>query len=115
MPLPLHWWRRHQRGFNQSTLLARRVAEFLEAPYDENSFKRVKITRQQARLSKLERRKNMDNAFAWTAQGPPPETVILIDDVCTTGETLQAAAKTLKKAGAKKVIGVVFAYQSLND
>lgn len=108
VPLPLHWWRGHQRGFNQSALLARGVAGFWEMALNEKDFKRVKITEQQARLSKLERQKNMQGAFAWKGVNPPPKTVILLDDVCTTGASLQAAAKALKYAGAKRVIGVVF-------
>lgn len=114
VPLPLHWWRGHQRGFNQSALLGRAAADFLNLDYDHQSFRRLKLTRQQAKLSKAERAKNMNGAFAWCGPDPGPPIVILIDDVCTTGSTLKAAAKALKKAGAVKVIGVVFAYQSLN-
>jgi len=113
-PIPLHWWRRWQRGFNQSALIAQAMVELQPSLKITAGLTRNRLTRQQARLSRAERIKNMQQAFIWKASEQPPVRVILLDDVCTTGSTLQAASKTLKKAGAQQVIGVVFAYQRLS-
>lgn len=136
VPVPLHWTRRLWRGFNQSELLAKKLQNLLQIPIKKN-LKRIRRTKQQARLSKKERLDNLENAFVWDDQeaflkkflgffpsSSPrrrgstslrkedqkiPEKILLIDDVCTTGSTLEAAAQTLRKAGAKEVIGIVFA------
>lgn len=114
IPLPLHWTRRWQRGFNQSALLAQNLqVKQPSLKIQSQDFKRVRLTKQQARLSRAERLKNMQHAFAWNGPTKPPASVILLDDVSTTGSTLEAAAQALKAAGAKQVTGVVFAYQSL--
>lgn len=112
VPLPLHWTRRWTRGFNQSDILAQTLVEVYPGLQLCTQLKRTRWTRQQARLSRRQRLNNMTGAFAWEGK-KPPKRVILLDDVCTTGSTLQAAAQALKKAGAKQVVGVVFAYQSL--
>ncbi len=112
VPVPLHWRRRYWRGFNQAEMLACVVAQTLQQPY-ETKLKRSKYTTQQARLGASERVQNLQNAFVY--QGlKVPKTVVLVDDVYTTGNTLNQAAKTLKKAGVKTVIAFVFAYQSLD-
>jgi len=102
VPIPLHWRRQLWRGFNQSEHIARAIGP------TNTSLKRTKHTAQQARLSKLERLKNIKGAFAWQSQDVP-KNIILIDDVVASGQTLDEAAKVLKEAGALEVKAVVFA------
>ena len=109
IPVPLHWTRKLQRGFNQSIIIAKALKKYDATLVLSMDLKRVKKTKQQARLSKIERTKNLKNAFAWKGGTAAPQEVILIDDVVASGQTLEAAAKALKKAGSQKVYGVVFA------
>ena len=112
LPVPLHKKRLNYRGFNQAELIARGVerrmcgaAQVLEV------LKRVKHTSQQARLSKRERHENLAEAFEVTADliGFSDKVCFLVDDVCTTGATLDNCARALKQAGLKKVYGLVVA------
>ena len=68
-----------------------------------NGFIRYKDTSPQKMLDEKERKKNLRNAFAWKDRRRPPANILLIDDIYTTGNTIDSAAITLKKAGAKKV------------
>ena len=110
MPVPLHLKRLRERGFNQSLLLARHVAGRLHSELDFLSLRRVRYTLPQTGLGKDERRKNVRGAF----QLKDPEivkgkTVLLVDDVATTGNTLNECARVLKKAGCDKVFCLVLA------
>ena len=105
-PVPLHWRRQWQRGFNQSELLARTIARRCAIPVIR-ALRRVRPTVAQAGLSNTGRRQNVAAAFRprrapWA---PPVEgkRVLLIDDVMTTGSTAAACALALKRAGAAKV------------
>jgi ComF family protein len=104
-PVPLHWRRRWQRGFNQSELLAREIARRRGVPVVA-ALRRVRPTRTQAALSNTERRRNVAAAFGCRrgAQTLPGRRVLLIDDVMTTGSTAAACARALKQAGAAKVV-----------
>ncbi len=84
-------------------VLARTISEISEKEV-VNSLKKIKKTRKQSRLSKEERLDNLKGAFQ--AKGAVPNNLVLVDDVFTTGATLRECAKTLKKAGAKKVWGL---------
>ncbi len=108
IPIPLHWTRQFWRGFNQSHLLAKSIVKRKKTLTILDNLKRSKKTHQQAKLKKHERIHNLDSAFVWRGS-TIPETVILVDDVVTSGTTLDMAAKVLKQAGAKKVIAVTFA------
>jgi ComF family protein len=110
MPVPLHLKRLRQRGYNQSLLLAGYVAARLSAELDYLSLKRPKHTPSQAGLNREERRKNMKGAFVLERpQAVEGRTVLLVDDVATTGETLNECARTLKKAGCRRVLCLVLA------
>jgi len=106
-PVPLHWRKQWQRGFNQSGLLAAEISRRSGIPLVA-ALRRVQATRTQAGLSNTARRRNTTGAFAcrsgakWSAriQGA---RVLLIDDVMTTGSTAAASALTLKRAGASRV------------
>lgn len=110
MPVPLHPKRLRERGFNQSVLLARHVAEKLHTELDFLSLRRIKYTAPQAGLGRKERLKNVRGAF----QIRDPDVVkgkaiLLVDDITTTGNTLNECARTLKRAGSGAVHCLVLA------
>lgn len=113
IPVPLHPARRRERGFNQCTLLAEcaTTALGLEAP----SFKLIRQanTKSQTRLSRSDRQQNVAQAFKCPPLHNPPGTVLLIDDVQTTGATLAACASVLQDAGVSRVYGAVVALAEL--
>ncbi len=103
VPVPLHWSRLWQRGFNQSDLLAEWVGKGLQLPVC-HALNRRRRTSQQAGLSRDERGKNMKNAFHIRQADPiRNQSILLIDDVFTTGNTLQEATCILLKSGAAEV------------
>lgn len=108
VPLPLHHQRLRQRGFNQALELARPVACALNLPIDVIHCRRTRDTPAQADLTWRERVGNMRNAFACTTD-LDGRHVILIDDVMTTGATLDECARTLKLHGAARVSVLVLA------
>ncbi len=110
-PLPLYPRREKWRGFNQSELIAKEVAKFLEIPYRKDILKRVKPTKEQALLSLKDRFKNIENAFLLNINQEEirGKKIIIVDDVFTSGATLKEAAKTLKQAGVLKVAGLTIA------
>lgn len=107
LPVPLHGKRMRERGFNQAELLARYIAERCGIPLSEN-LRRTRNTRKQARLSARRRRRNLENAFAATASFEGMR-VLLVDDVLTTGSTLNSCARALRQAGAADVQAVTLA------
>jgi len=110
MPVPLHPRRLRERGFNQSLLLARHVASRLGADIDYLSLQRTRSTRPQTQLTSDERRKNVRRAFSVAEKKElKRRSVLLIDDVATTGSTLNECARALKKAGVKEVYCLVLA------
>ena len=100
-PVPLHWWRRWERGFNQSELLALTLQKRCGIP-TVRALRRIRRTESQAGLSNTARRKNVAAAFECRAD-VRGKRVLLIDDVMTTGSTAAACAAALKRAGAKRV------------
>lgn len=110
VPVPLHRARRRERGFNQAELLALRLARRLGRPVLSRSLTRVKDTGSQTRLSAAARRRNVRNAFAWKPmRKEPPTGVLLIDDVTTTGSTVDECARVMKKAGIPRVFVLTLA------
>lgn len=103
IPIPLSRKRRKERGFNQAELLAVRLSGLLQIPNDTVHLRRVVDTIPQKKLGIEERKRNLANAFLWTGQKISGKNVLLIDDIYTTGNTIDSAAKVLKKAGAEKV------------
>jgi ComF family protein len=105
VPVPLHWRRRWQRGFNQSELLARAVSRNTAIPV-VRALRRMRHTTMQAGLSNTGRRRNVTGAFVCRAgrvRGIEGGRILLIDDVMTTGSTAAACAAALKRAGASRV------------
>lgn len=109
-PIPLHKRRLKWRGYNQSEELARYLAAFLRIPLAKNVLLRKKYTKPQIDLEKEERMLNMKDAFCVAyAQEIENKIILLIDDVYTTGSTMENAAKALKQAGANQVWGICVA------
>jgi len=106
MPVPIHPARLRERGYNQSALVAERLAENLGRRHDGKSLARVVDTEHQTRVNSSQRRQNLRHAFAVR---PGREgcvrgrTILLVDDVMTTGSTLNECAKPLVKCGARRV------------
>ena len=97
LPVPLHRRRERERGFNQAELLARQLG----LTVDCEVLRRRKNTPSQTGLSRSQRTLNLSSAFE--VRGKPPDCVIVVDDVYTTGATLHEIAKTLKRAGTSRV------------
>ncbi len=108
VPVPLHVSRQAERGYNQAALLAQAIGPALGLPVNEKLVARHKATRQQALLSTAERRANVKDAFSCqgTATGL---RIVLVDDVCTTGSTLESCATALRAAGAANIWALTLA------
>lgn len=102
IPVPLHPRRLRQRGFNQALEIARRIGGELGVEVSHSLLARIRNTVPQVGLGKIERRRNVNGAFK--APRPLRHThVALVDDVVTSGSTINAAARALKRAGAETV------------
>ena len=110
--VPAHPARVRERGYNQSEVLAKEFAKTAALPYI-SALERVRNTPSQIALKRDERARNVEGAFR--ARAPAlvrGKSVLLVDDVCTTGATLQACAAALREAGSGKVFALTFARQS---
>ncbi len=108
VPVPLHRSRQKERGYNQSALLAVALGQALGIPVNQKTLIRTRATRQQVGLGYAERAQNVVGAF--TCHGDlANQRVVLVDDVCTTGSTLEACANALCAAGATSVWGFTLA------
>ena len=106
IPVPLHWRRLFARKYNQSALLAYELSRMTGVPCAPDVLRRVRYNRPQMRLDRATRLTNVRRAFGVSASASAQiqgKTVLLVDDVITTGATADACAKTLKKAGAGAV------------
>jgi len=109
LPVPLHWTRLFGRTYNQAALLARELSKLKGWTYLPSVLKRVRRTPSQGHLSKEGRVKNVEQAFGVSESKRhliEDQNIILVDDVFTTGATLNACAKALLKTGAKNVHGI---------
>ncbi len=107
IPIPLHWRKERARGYNQSRLLAELVAQKTQLPI-AYGLKRIRYTKSQSKLGRLERKTNVSTAFRYL-EARVPRRVLLIDDITTTCSTLESAAAELKKKGARRVGALVVA------
>lgn len=108
IPVPLHGDSERARGYNQSLLLARELAAKRPLDLWEDALMRVRATRPQVELDAAERRENVRDAFA-AIDRVAGARVLLIDDVCTTGATMEACGLALKRCRAKSVWGLALA------
>lgn len=102
IPVPLHRARLAERGFNQSSEIARVLGRFLDARVAFDRLLRVQATPAQSGLDRSARRRNLRHAFECRRHASGPH-IAIVDDVITTGSTAEAAARTLKRAGAGRV------------
>ena len=112
LPVPLYRWRLWKRRFNQSAYLAQQLSQLTGKPWHADLLLRQRPTRAQVGLDPAERRRNVRNAFAVVGEirsRVAGRTLVLVDDVRTTGATAEACAMALKRAGAAKVSMLTFA------
>jgi ComF family protein len=103
VPVPLHRHRQRQRGYNQAALLARELGARLGLPVLENTVIRSRATAPQVNLNAEARRTNVRDAFLCTGSGIAGKRLLLVDDVCTSGATLESVSLALRGAGAASV------------
>ena len=114
IPVPLFRTKRVQRGYNQSEYIAKGLNEILGIPVLRSALKRIRNTRTQTGLDIDERKQNMEGAFTVkNIEAISGKNIILVDDVVTTGATINECAKTLKEAGAGDVFVISFALTGL--
>jgi ComF family protein len=112
VPVPLHWRRLWGRRFNQAATLAKVVAAARDLPVLYGALRRVRATPQQVGLTRAERAVNVQGAFDVTAEGKAAihgKRLVLVDDVLTSGATIDSCARALLRAGARNVDVLVFA------
>jgi ComF family protein len=104
IPVPLHIRRLRERGFNQTLLLVRELSKRTGIPYEQRALKKIKDTPDQIALKKRERKKNLTGAFQVKNQEAiQGKAIVLVDDVYTTGATVNECSRTLLRAGAERV------------
>ena len=112
VPMPLHWLRGNWRGFNQAELVGQGVAKKMGWSFQPNLLSRKFFRRPQTELKELERKQNVRGVFSLNPDFLSlitSHSLIIFDDVYTTGSTLNEAAKVLKRKGAKRVWGLTIA------
>ena len=102
VPVPLYPGKKRMRGFNQAAYLAERLSGYTGIPWDEQLVRKIKKTRSQKKLNAAERRRNLKKAYLVTGK-ISGLTVLVVDDVYTTGSTMDAMAMSLREAGAEEV------------
>lgn len=114
IPVPLHATREAERGYNQAKELAKALALFNHAPYEPEALWRNRHTRPQVGLNRHDRLQNMEDAFLADQEIVHGKTLLLIDDVQTTGATLIACAEAALNVGANAVYGLTVTAAQLN-
>lgn len=114
IPIPLHKVRKRERGYNQSEEIAKILSSHFSIEMETTILKRTSYTQTQTYLTAEERQKNLMDAFKVISPKIIHKSVLLVDDVITTGSTLNTCAKILKSAGATQVIGCSIARPKLN-
>jgi ComF family protein len=112
IPVPLHRNRQWNRTFNQAEILAQGIAKLWGLPV-WNALRKKKVTNPQSSLSGTVRRMNLRNTFQFHGSGRKAKSVLLVDDVVTTGSTLNECARILKQNGVRRVYAVTIARAEL--
>ena len=103
-PVPIHRVRRRSRGYNQAELISTAVADILEKPHLPHLLRRIKYTKTQTKLNREERKRNVAAVFSINkASGIQGKNILLVDDVFTTGSTVNSISGLLKEEGCEKV------------
>ncbi len=103
IPIPIHVKRRKKRGYNQAEIIAKELAKLTGLPIDLEAVKRIQDTRPQKELDHRERRRNLQKAFVLEKIAKVPRRILLIDDIYTTGATINAVARLLNEKEGSKV------------
>lgn len=103
VPIPLHRKKKRFRGYNQAEIVAKHLGEMMGIPVDSRSVIRSRYTRPQKELNDKERKQNLKHAFSVTGQWKNYKTVLVIDDIYTTGSIIDTVAEELKSRGVQKV------------
>ena len=106
VPVPISRQRLRERGFNQSVPLSKAIAKYFDILHSENMLVKIRHTQRQSRLAAQQRAENVKDAYAARPDLVKNKRIILVDDIYTTGITMNECAKTLKNAGAAEVIGI---------
>ncbi len=109
IPVPVHREKYIQRGYNQAGLVAKEMGRYLKLPVYENKLLRYSNTKAQKELNPAERLKNLEKAFHFEANGVKLNKIVLIDDIYTTGATMEACSRVLNAAGIDTVYGITIA------
>ncbi|MHB8063911.1 MAG: ComF family protein [Ruminiclostridium sp.] len=110
IPIPLHRSRQKQRGYNQAELIGQCVAKLLCIPLESNILEKTSESKSQSMLSRSERLSNVEGLFkVLNAETVYNKNILIIDDIITTGSTVNECSKVLKQAGARNVIAGVIA------
>lgn len=115
VPVPLSKSRIRTRGFNQSLLLARPVSFYLQIPLSNTALRRIKETDSQVHLNAQEREQNMAGAFSGNPATLKGKDVLLVDDIITTGATMNQCAAAILESGARSVYGISLAKTILSS
>lgn len=103
IPIPVSRRRKRERGYNQAELLVKELEKLINIQGNYHSLVRIKDTKPQKKLNAMERKKNLSKAFLWKGSQAPKRNILLVDDIYTTGNTIDSAAAVLKKNGALRV------------
>ena len=103
IPVPVHKTRKKKRGYNQAEVIAKQLSDRLGIPMDSEALFRVAPTKPQKELNKVLRRKNVEKAFKVSQNVVEYKKVILVDDIYTTGATIDACAAVMRQAGVKEI------------
>ncbi len=116
IPVPIHRIKKMQRGYNQSSMIAKGINQSTKKPIKESVIKRIRNTETQTHLHLQERIENVKNAFKVTDKTKIfGKKILIVDDVCTTGSTVNEIARTLLASGAKEVNLVTLAFVKEKD
>lgn len=116
VPVPLHSVRQRERGYNQSEILCETLVEHFGIPMKKDIVIRLRNTKSQTRLTARERQENVRDAFrVKNPEMVKGKRVVLVDDVMTTGATLNSCAHALKKAGAVEIVGLAAARPGMDS
>lgn len=115
VPVPLHEKRLRERGYNQSEIIARRISEISGVKMLDDGLFRIRETKRQSSLPAKDRRTNVRGAFFAAESAVNKKRIVLVDDICTMGETLRACAEALLSAGAEEIIAVTLCKSQIEE